>query len=552
VASRRQAGLNIVRAIRRIEEPEGTGSRLLAAAFGAPLVALGLLLAVLGWVANPVTDLLFPDFHFTLQVIGPFLATLGFGFVLRTRLRRRIMYPLLASALAFYYTTTYFTIGHYANQDEAQLVGPFRGVLLTLCVVVLVVHFERGTRFVGRTLARLRPLRAIAAPAVSYPLHKKFRTGMTLSMFSVVLLSIGFFSIFGALFQVDPTRQTGGFDIEARTTLSVPDLAPYDQHLVPAGTIQAMVKLPEYRTEDRGFITVGDERVGTFRDYRHVVYGYDLAFANAQNFRLLERAPQYGDDAAAYRGVLAHRDQVIVSYLYTTSEAGEALAHKIGDRLQMHLGNQTLEYTIAGIQEQYHFPGIFLPRETVESLFPGSANVYLFKLAPGTDAGATAKLLERNYREVGLDAKDSLAEVLEEQSSFRQVLGAMKLFLGLGLIVGVLSLGIVTSRSVLERRQEIGMLRALGYRKGQVRMVFFVEVTATILLGALVGVACAIVVTYGLWFAIIRQLNYPYVIPWAEIGVLVAVSYVVAMLAAAAPIGRSAKVAPAEALRYLE
>ena len=96
------------------------------------------------------------------------------------------------------------------------------------------------------------------------------------------------------------------------------------------------------------------------------------------------------------------------------------------------------------------------------------------------------------------------------------------------------------------------MLRALGYTGGQVRRIFFIEVTFTLLLGALIGLACAIVVTYGLWFSIIQDLNYPYVIPWSEIGVLLAVSYAVALLATAAPIRRSAKVAPAEALRYLE
>ncbi len=552
VASRRQATLNVVRAIRRIEEPEGTGSRLLGAIVGLPLLVLGVLVTLLGWLANPLTDGVIPQYHFTLEVIGPFLCALGLFVLLRPTQPRRRLAPILAALLGTYYTVTYFAIGRYHNPTEANLVGPIRGVLLTLCVVVLVVHFERATRGLGRLMARVRPLRAVALPAVSYPLHKKFRTGMTLAMFSVVLLSIGFFSIFGALFQVDPSRQTGGFDIEARATLVVPDLAPYDQHLVPAGAIETMVKLPEYRTEERAFLTVDNQKVGTFKDYRHAVYGYDEAFVKAQHFRLLERLPQYADDEAAYRGVLARPDQVIVSYIYSTNEEGQALAHKVGEKLQMHFGDHVVEYTIAGIQEQYHYPGIFLPSNTVTSLFPGSANLYLIKVTPGVDVGATAKKLEANYREVGLDAKDSLSEVLDEQASFRQLLGAMKLFLGLGLIVGVLSLGIITSRNVLERRQEIGMMRALGYTKGKIRMTFFIEVTFTILLGAVVGIACAILVTYGLWFAIIRQLNYPYVIPWAEIAILVLVSYVVALLATAAPIGRSAKVAPAEALRYLE
>lgn len=552
IASRRQASLNVVRAIRRIEEPEGTGSHGLAVGLGLPLALLGITATVLGMFRNPFIDWLIPDYRLSLRVFGPLVAAIGSFVLLRPFVKRRVLAPVVAGALAVYYAMQYFTSGRYENQVEGNIVGPIRGVMLTLCVVLLVVHWESATRSVGRMLARLKPFRAVALPAVSYPMHKKFRTGMTLAMFSVVLLSIAFFSIFGALFQVDPGRHTGGFDVEARATLSVPDLADYDQGLIPPGTIETMVQLPEFRTEDRDFITVGYERVGTFKDYRHVVYGYDASFVKAQRFRLLERVPQYDTDEDAYNAVLARDDLVIVSYVYSTNEEGQALQNKAGERLQINLGSTVAEYTIIGIQEQYHYPGIYLPRSTVESLFPGSANIYLFQLAPGVSPTETARLLERNYREIGLDAKDSLAEVLEEQASFRQLLGAMKLFLGLGLLVGVLSLGIITSRNVLERRQEIGMLRALGYTKGKVRLTFFIEVTFTVLLGAAVGIACAILVTYGLWFAIIRELNYPYVIPWAEIGVLIGISYIVALLAAAAPIGRSAKVAPAEALRYLE
>ncbi len=551
-AARRQASLNIVRAIRRIDEPDARGGRTLGLLLGLPATVVGLLGLALGWIPNPVTAAFFADYRFTLRVFGPLVAVLGLGLALRPLAKRTTLLPSLAGLLAAYYTASYFLIGRYENPTETQIVGPLRGVLLTLCVVVLLVHFEALPRSIARLLERIKGLRAIAIPAMSYPLHRKFRTGMTLAMFAVVILSIGFFSIFGALFQVDPSRQSGGFDVEARSTLTVPDLAPFDRHLLPAGLVTGSWQLPEFRSEDRKLITVSGAQTGTFRDYRHIVYGYDEGFADAQQFRLLERLPEYADDAAAYRGVLARGDQVIVSYIYSTNAAGQALSHKVGETLNLHLGATTVNFTIAGIQEQYHYPGIFLPKERVAALFPATANVYLFRLAPGSDPEAAARLLESNYRDVGFDAKATVAQVLEEQASFRQVLGAMKLFLGLGLLVGVLSLGIITSRSVLERRQEIGMLRALGYTAAQVRRVFFVEVTFTILLGALVGVACAILVTFGLWFAIIRDLNYPYVVPWSEILILVAISYVVALAACWAPIGRTGKVPPAEALRYVE
>jgi putative ABC transport system permease protein len=549
VASRRQAGINVVRAIRRLDEPEVAGSRLVAWLLGLPLGLAGALATFLAWTPLPV----FGDYRLSAQVLAPLALVVGLGLLLRPWTQRHRLVPTLAAVAAAYWASTFFLVTEFENRSEANVIGPIRGVLMTLSVVILVVHYESGLRAVGNALARLRGLRAVAIPAFSYPLHRKFRTGMTLAMFSVVLLSIGFFSIFGALFQVDPARQTGGFDIEARSTLLVEDIEQHDQRLPElAGAVRLRVELPEHATEDRSFITVEGQQTGTFRDYRHLVYGYDAAFAKAQAFRLMERLPEYATDQAAYEGVLAREDQVIVSYVYSTSPQGHALSHHVGETLQLRFGSTTRSFTIAGIQEQYHYPGIFLPRPLVEELFPSTPRLHLFQLNPGFDAVEVAKDLERNYRGVGLDAKSSVDEVLEQQSSFRQVLGAMKLFLGLGLVVGVLSLGIVTSRSVLERRQEIGMMRALGYTGRQVRRVFFVEVTATILLGALVGIACALVVTYGLWFAVIRPLNYPYVVPWGEIGLLVLASYLVALAATWAPIGRTAKVSPAEALRYVE
>ncbi|HUR25706.1 MAG TPA: FtsX-like permease family protein [Candidatus Thermoplasmatota archaeon] len=558
-ASRRQSRLNVVRAIRRIEEPEKTGDRLRGLLYGIPLVGIGLASVVLGTLGNAVTRAVAGDHAFSLQVFGSLLAVIGLGLALRADVPRRRLAPSLAGLLAIYYTYTYFAIQEYSNPSEANVVGPVRGVLLTLCVVVLVVHWNAMAAWLGRTMARTRRLRAVALPAMSYPLHRKFRTGMTLAMFSVVILSIGFFSIFGALFQTDPDRQTGGYSIEARTTLSVPDLAQYDRGLVPAGTLTARESLVAYVTEDPGFITVSGDRPGTYGETRQNVFGYDPSFASSQRFRLLFRDENYTTDEEAYRAVAASSGRpgdgpalVITSYQYSTNSRNQDLSHTVGETLTMHLGEESLEFRIVGIQEQYHHPGIFLPKPLVKGLFPTTEDLYLYRTADGVDAEETARLLEQNYREVGMDAQASREEVLREQESFRQILGAMKLFLGLGLVVGVLSLGIITSRSVLERRQEIGMLRALGFTGSQVRGIFFIEVSFTLLLGALIGLACAVVVTYGLWFSIIRELNYPYVIPWGEIAILLVVSYAVALMATAAPIRRSSKVAPAEALRYLD
>ncbi len=556
-ASVRQSRLNIVRAIRQIDEPDNQGpwwSRFI----GWPLAIIGLGFTIFGWVAlvmqnaDPTTPGI-PSLSFI--VFGPVGMAIGAALALRQNGRRAIIDTVTAGLLGTYYIVTMFTITKFPDLQEANIVGPIRGVLLTLCVVLIATYWRWGPRALGQIMARIPRLRAVAVPAMSYPQHKRFRTGMTLAMFSIVILSIGFFSIFGALFDLPAERQTGGFHIEATTTLDVPGLE--GNAAFPVQGIKSEHRLIDLFSFDPDFITVDNEPVGSFGPPGHHVYGVDQDFVDAQGFDLLWTLDGIGEQAT-YQRLLDEPGTVIVSYPYSTDERNQDLANEVGDRLQIQVGDCSIaagtcpEYTIIGIQEQWHFSGIFLPKPAVEQMFPQAGSLYLFKVDEPDQAEEVALELERSYRSIGLNAVSSVDQVEKEQEGFRQILAAMKLFLGLGLIVGVLSLGIVTSRSVLERRQEIGMLRALGFTSKQTRRIFLIEVTLIIFMGFIIGLLSSIVVTFGLWFAVIRELQYPYTIPWGEIGILFLVSYLVAMMATVAPIIKVGRVAPAEALRYVE
>ena len=67
-----------------------------------------------------------------------------------------------------------------------------------------------------------------------------------------------------------------------------------------------------------------------------------------------------------------------------------------------------------------------------------------------------------------------------------------------GLLVGIAALGVISLRSVVERRQQIGVLRAIGYRRGMVLASFLMESSFIALLGILIGVGLGALLSYNL------------------------------------------------------
>ena len=73
----------------------------------------------------------------------------------------------------------------------------------------------------------------------------------------------------------------------------------------------------------------------------------------------------------------------------------------------------------------------------------------------------------------------------------------MQQFVGAGLIVGVAGIGVIMVRAVRERRREVGVLRSLGFPARRVAAVMVFEAGFIALEGILIGVAIALVASYG-------------------------------------------------------
>jgi len=126
--------------------------------------------------------------------------------------------------------------------------------------------------------------------------------------------------------------------------------------------------------------------------------------------------------------------------------------------------------------------------------------------------------------------------------------------MGLGLVVGVAALGVISARSVVERRQQIGVLRSLGFERRMVQASFLLEASFIALTAIFVATALGLVMTYNIVADSANQGTWgdslSLSIRWMALGVVFVTVYAAALLTTLAPAVRASRVYPAEALRY--
>ena len=130
------------------------------------------------------------------------------------------------------------------------------------------------------------------------------------------------------------------------------------------------------------------------------------------------------------------------------------------------------------------------------SPYPIPVTNYRIKVAEGVDAAEVSNSLEIAFQRNGMES-NVLAELVADSVSANQSFNYLLTgFMGLGLMVGVASLGVVSLRAVVERRQQIGVLRAIGYRRNMVQLSFLLESSFVVLLGVAIGVGLGTAISY--------------------------------------------------------
>ncbi len=566
ISSWRVSRLNIVRALRDIPEPTYRRARLRTLILGIIAILLGALIA---W-SGVSSGMLAP---FTL---GVSISLLGLIPVMRYfALPERPVFTIVGLALLAFWALPEGPLEYLLPEMESDiemffLSGIFMVAAATFVIVynadILLHAIERAGGWLGRLLPALRI-------AVAYPLANKFRTGMTMAMIALVVFAVVMMSImntnFNALFLRDDAR--GGWDIVVTENPNNPigDLnAALDKEgSVDTGQFAAVgaVRHPDL------FVGAELRRPGGRHEWEsYPVLGVDDAFARESQIRLQTRARQYADDAAVWEALrttprLAVIDAFAVSEGHLSVGGPEFHVEdfnetaELMDPLTLQLRDPTsgkpVTLSLIGVIDfgaSANFFGLYTSEQTFNEVFgePEFSRFYV-KVQPGVDPGDTAKAIESALVTTGAQAVSLKDQIEEQQATFNSFFYLIQGFMGLGLLVGTAAVGVISFRSVVERRQQIGMLRAIGYTRGSIALSFIMESSFIALLGIATGVGLAVLLSFNLLQSDeMSNVDMGFIIPWWQILLTAAFAYGASFLMTILPSRQASGIVIAEAIRY--
>jgi putative ABC transport system permease protein len=445
-------------------------------------------------------------------------------------------------------------------------------------------------------------LRIMARLASAYPLHLRFRTGLSVVMFSLVIFAMTVMVVITNALQntyANIDVQTGGYDIQA---------VAYFKPLPAGGGINSVLASHGINPQDfasigiRSATAVGVIQPNAANPAWHLYPAQVVSggFLHGLGLHLTARAQGFDSDSAIWHALQSNSHYALIdssALLYRPNsffngpvydpnapppaDAGTPIHPPGFDPYYsfsmdgVYQGDTTFQPTpvwVAGVQsssaikltiigvvdnsDSAHF-GIYIPSATYghTSADPSTPDTqtYYFKVAPGQDKRALSLALGSAFLDYGLETtvlEDAIWQVRGPRILLSNILIGV---VGMALLLGVAALAITGTRAVIERRQQIGMLRALGCSRRLVQGAFLCESFFVGCIGSLLGVTLGLILARNIFavnFFERYQTGLTFSVPWGELGIIVGVAVLASLAAALLPAWQAGRVPPVEALRY--
>ncbi|MFJ9367456.1 ABC transporter permease [Nocardia sp. NPDC101769] len=245
-------------------------------------------------------------------------------------------------------------------------------------------------------------------------------------------------------------------------------------------------------------------------------------------------------------------DDIMVSETYASDHDW-----KLGESVEISsMDYKKFKVTVAGIYKdtqllQNMVTPMALYQKTVPVSYQSSFLV-LVAAQPGADLPAMRKNLEKATEQyVIVQVQDRNDFKGAEGKQIDTLLAILYGLLALAVVIAILGIVNTLALSVVERRREIGMLRAVGMQRAQVRRSIYLESMLIAIFGAVVGVILGLALGVGFLKTLADLGIATIAVPWTQIVLMLLASGVVGVLAALWPAVRAARTPPLAAIADL-
>jgi putative ABC transport system permease protein len=533
----------------------------------------------------------------------------AFGLTMRWALHRlrvrparrdRIAFTIAGALLILYWALPvdalhgWFGVPDFGLGFEQFFVGGIAMVAGAVWVVMYNSDLLLGAlSFVLGRVGRMRP---VLKTAVAYPMASIFRTGMAIAMFGLIMFVLVVISVLTQINeQLDPNRDdvSGGYDIQASVSFANPidDMsarvesdptlrgkfdAVAGQTLFPLQMRQVGAKPPKTEPDPEQLaINPGYKEGWRYYNARFL----DDAYMRSTRFPLAIRAEGYNSDREIWDAMLKDPTLAVIDYVpvaygdiqeqtggsadfggfFTITGVKPSVPTMKPVEVELQVPGvptaRPSKVKVIGVMSQFsgYYTGLYVNRKIAQQAlpFPIPATTYFFRVKPGEDPQALRRALGTAFLSNGLEPVVVADDLRRQQAVSQGLYGLLQGFLALGLLVGVAALGVISTRAVVERRQQIGVLRAIGYQRGMISMSFLLESSFIAVLGILIGVGLGLILSYNMVEFFRRDTpTIRFDVPWLQIIGIVALAYVVSLITTVMPARNASKIYPAEALRY--
>ena len=475
------------------------------------------------------------------------------------------------------------------------------GTLLLIFNLDLIVG---GVRAAVGGIGRMAP---VIRTAAAYPAAARYRTGMTIAMIALITFALVNFSTINASFSRAFTGSdtAGGFEVLAFNTdvNSVPDIR---NGLSSAGADDVLAGIENAGRVEAGpergtrAVTVLTERWDPIAE-RHildssgeirrvetdlsdvrlddrdavVIGGISDEFIDGQEVKLQAISYRYEDERAVWSALrsgemvaVATVDAIDGAFGFAGNELDPwSTPDSVTDEstllprivVELGIGEQARQVEVIAILERISgafvdldgedggLPTLLLPESIANQVTgPSETTRHYISITDGASSLEVAQGIERELR---IFAVDIQGELERQQSTQSSILALFQGFIGIGLVAGLAALGVIALRAVVERRQQIGVLRAIGFQARLVGLELLIEMGFIALLGLGLGTALAL----GLAWRLFAEGTFGEISMYIPLGTILPMligAFVASLILTYFPARQAARTTIAEALRY--